>query len=129
MRSDIRSVEGRRFISGPLAVTDIHNAGSIIGVVFQQVLEFGNSGSATLRNEVIADSSGGLGWDKSIRMAKWTGTYAFDPDGKHVKCTLSVADGSKGIVVYADLIAPDMLLAEVYEDGRNYGRGQVFTER
>ena len=118
---------GMTFRTGPLVLTDMHNGGSIFGVIYMQVLTFGTGGEVTLHNEIEADRTYGLGWKEVMERERWTGFSQFDPDGKHVKCTLVNERTQREKVIYADFSGPDRLIAEVYDEGSEHGRGQVYT--
>ena len=123
---EITKVLGMTFRTGPLVLTDMHNGGSIFGVIYVQVLSFGEGGEVTLHNEIEADRSHGLGWKEAMERERWTGSCSFDPDGKHVKCTLVNERTQREKVIYADFSGPERLITEVYDDGSAHGRGQVF---
>ncbi len=123
----ITKVLGLTFREGPLVLTGMHNGGSIFGVIYSEVLTFGRNGDVTLHKEVETDRSAGMGWKESLEQERWIGTCQFDPDGKHVKCTLLNARTERAKVIYADLAGADRLIAEVYDEGSDRGRGQVFT--
>ncbi len=114
------------FRSGPFALTDMHNGGSIFGVVYSEVLAFGKNGEVTLHNEIESDRSGGIGWKENAEQERWTGACHFDQDGKHVKCTLRCGRTQREKVIYADFAGAYRLIAEVYDGGSDHGRGQVF---
>jgi hypothetical protein len=124
---EITKVLGMTFRTGPLVITDMHNGGSIFGVVYTQVLAFGVNGEVTLRNEVEADRSHGPGGKEVLDRERWSGSCTFDPDGKHVKCTLVNERTQHEKVIYADFAGADRLIAEVYDEGSEHGRGQVYT--
>lgn len=123
---EITKVLGMTFRTGPLVLTDMYNGGSISGVIYVQVLSFGRNGEVILHNEVETDRSGGIGWKGSLEQERWTGPCHFDPDGKHVKCTLVNERNRREKVIYADFAGPDRLITEVYDDGSAHGSGQVF---
>jgi hypothetical protein len=123
----ITKVLGMTFRAGPLVLTDMHNGGSIFGVVFSEVLTFANNGDVTLHKEIETDRSDGTGWKEAAEQERWTGACQFDPDGKHVKCTLRNGRTQREKVIYADFAGADRLIAEVYDEGSERGRGQVFT--
>ncbi len=124
---EITKVLGMTFRSGPLAMTDIHNGGSIFGIVYYEVFMFGANGDVTLHKEIETDRSGGIGWKENMEKEQWTGTCEFDRDGKHVKCTLHNTRTKREKIIYADFAGGNRLIAEVYDEGREGARGQVFT--
>lgn len=124
---NINRILGMTFRSGPFAMTDIHNGGSIFGVIYHEVLSFGENGNVTMHKEIEADRSGGIGWKENMEKERWTGTCEFDRDGKHVKCSLQNALTQREKVLYADFAGENRLIAEVYDHGSVSGRGQVFT--
>jgi hypothetical protein len=116
-----------RFRSGPFAITDLHNGGSIIGIIYHEVLVFGEKGEVALHKEIELDRSGGNGWKESLQRERWTGTFELDADGKHVKCSLRNAQTQEEKIIYADSVGENGLIAEVYSRGSMSGIGQVFT--
>ncbi len=124
---EITKVLGMTFRTGPLVLTDMYNGGSISGVIYVQVLSFGRNGEVILHNEVETDRSIGIGCIGWLEQERWTGPCHFDPDGKHVKCTLRNGRTQREKVIYADFAGADRLIAEVYDEGSARGRGQVFT--
>ena len=124
---DIKRIRGMTFRSGPMAITDIHNAGSIIGIIYHEILRFGEIGDVSLHKVIELDRSGGIGWKESIEKERWVGTYDVDQDGKHVRCTLRNTPAQREKVIYADFAGENQLIAEVHDQGSASGRGQVFT--
>ncbi len=126
MSMEISLVLGMSFRSGPFAMTDIHNGGSIFGVVYYEVLTFGKNGDVSMHKEIESDRSGGIGWKENMEKERWSGTCEFDRDGKHVKSTLVNTRTQQEKVSYADFAGEHRLIAEVYDHGKEVGRGQVF---
>ncbi len=118
-----------KFRSGPFASTDIHNAGSIFGIVYDQVLEFNENGNVAMHNEIKINRASFPEWRERIEQEKWSGEYSFDPDNKHVKCEMTELKTGITKIFYADFVSENMLLAEVYDNGSYQGKGQVFEKK
>ena len=116
-----------RFKSARLALTEIHNAGSIFGIIYRQVLAFQENGHVTMDNEIEISQGGLAERRKNLEDENWVGTYKFDSDDKHVKCILTNAKTKVKKVIYADFASENILICEVY-NGDSHGQGQVFEK-
>lgn len=123
----LRQLVGMRFKSARLALTDIHNAGSIFGIIYSQVLTFKENGHLTMVNEIEISQGGLAEWKKKLEDENWVGTYKFDLDDKHVKCILINEKTKVTKVVFADFASDNILMCEVY-NGESHGQGQVFEK-
>ncbi len=125
----MRQIRGMKFKSGRLALTDIHNAGSIFGIIYRQILTFEDAGQVTLNNEIEVIRGGLVEWRENIENEKWIGTYEFDSDDKHVKCIMTNHKNKIRKEVYATFASDNLLICEVYTGGQNHGQGQVFEKK
>ena len=125
---EIRKIKGMKFKSGPFASTDIHNAGSIFGIVYYQILCFLDNGHVTIHNEIIINRASFPEWSDRIENEKWEGLYSFDSDDKHVMCNLTNTKTTIKKKIYADFASDDLLIAEVYENESHHGQGQAFNK-
>lgn len=116
-----------KFRSGPFASTDIHNGGSIFGIIYSQILDFKENGQVTMHNEITFNRASFPEWSEGIENEKWQGSYSFDSDDKHVKCVLTNIKTNASKKIFADFVSDNILLAEVYDNDSNHGNGQVFT--
>ena len=117
-------VLGKTFISGPLAETDIHNGGSIFGIIYYQYLEFFSENKAKITNKVTFNS-GMANWQESKEKEIWIGHYAVETDKKHIKCELIYLDAKT--TLYIDFVDENTLLCEEYFMDDN-GSGRVFVK-
>lgn len=117
-----------KFKSGRLASTDIHNAGTVFGVIYRQILAFSDNETVVLTNSIEINRASYPEWRESIENEKWTGTYKFDIDDKHVKCSMTNDKTKETKEIYADFASDNLLICEVYENGLDHGRGQVFEK-
>ncbi|MNK00611.1 hypothetical protein D3C87_183990 [compost metagenome] len=117
-------IKGKVFTSGPLAMTDIHNGGSIFGIIFSQYLEFISDNEVNITNKVTFNR-GMQDWQDSKEKEYWKGFYEIDRDDKHIRCELTYEN--KKIVLYADFIDDDTLLCEEYFNCEDNGQGRVFS--
>lgn len=124
---EIRKIKGMKFRSGPFASTDIHNGGSIFGIIYSQILYFNENGQVTIHNEITLNRASFPEWSDGIENEKWEGTYSFDSDDKHVKCVLTNNKTKVSKQIYADFATDNILLAEVYDNESHHGNGQVFN--
>lgn len=121
----IDNILGKIFISGPLAMTDIHNGGTIFGIVYYQYLEFISETQVKITNKVTFNR-GMKDWQDSKENETWIGYYEVDSDNKHVKCELTYMKGKTKL--YIDLIDEDTLLCEEYIMDDYNGIGRVFSK-
>ena len=122
---NIKDIKQKTFKSGPLAMTDIHNAGTIFGVIYYEMLSFGDNNVVEIKNEIILNR-GVKDYENMLREDKWTGTYRFDIDGKHAECVLHNSRNKKIKKMYVDFATNELLICEVYEGTSQIGQGQVF---
>ncbi|MCP2045815.1 hypothetical protein [Pontibacter sp. HSC-36F09] len=111
-----------------MALTDIHNAGSIFGIIYRQILTFTDAGQVTLTNDIEITRAGLIEWKENLENEKWIGTYKFDSDDKHVKCILTNYKNNIKKEIYAAFATDSLLICEVYTGGSNKGQGQVFEK-
>ena len=117
-------VLGKTFISGPLAKTDIHNGGTIFGIVYYQYLEFTAKNQLKLTNKVTFNR-GMKDWQDSKEREIWIGTYSVATDHKHIKCELTYM--TERTTFYIDFIDENTLLCdESFKDEDSKGR--VFSK-
>ena len=125
---NIKEVIGKEFQSERIASTDIHNAGSIFGYVFRQVIEFHDNGRLTMINKLEKNKGALSDWKEYRENEKWEGTYTFDSDDKHVKCSLLKTGSTNKKTIYADFVDKDILICEMYENGSDYPKGGLIFE-
>lgn len=118
------NIEGQVFISGPIAMTDIHNGGTIFGIIYYQYLEFVSDNQVKITNKVTFNR-GMQDWQDSKEKESWVGFYQIDSDNKHIKCELTYM--KKKTTLYADFIDNETLLCEEYYMDEGIGRGRVFS--
>ena len=111
-------VLGKTFISGPLAMTDIHNGGTIFGIIYYQYLEFVSENQVKMTHKVTFNR-GMKDWQDSKENQTWTGV------NKHIKCELTFMKGKTKF--YIDFIDENTLLCEEYFMDDN-GEGRVFSK-
>ncbi|MEO5911763.1 MAG: hypothetical protein ABIP95_12810 [Pelobium sp.] len=119
----IEKVLGKTFISGSLAKTDIHNGGTIFGIIYNQYLEFISKKEVKLTNKVTFNR-GMKDWQNAKESEIWIGAYSVDSDNKHIKCNLTCMNLKKNL--YIDFIDEETLLCEEYLTDEN-GSGCVFS--
>lgn len=115
-------VLGKTFISGPLAETDIHNGGTIFGVIYYQYLEFISENEVKIKNR-ITFNRGMANWQESKEKEIWTGHYIAESDNKHLKCELTYMNAKTKL--YIDFVDENTLMCEEYFMD-NGGKGRVF---
>lgn len=118
-------VLSQSFISGPLAMTDIHNGGTIFGIIYYQKLEFISENEVKMTNKVTFNR-GMKDWQDSKENQTWTGTYSVDSDSKHIICELTFMKLKTKI--YVDFIDEQTLLCEEYFMEEESGHGRVFSK-
>ncbi len=118
-------VVGQTFISGPLAMTDIHNGGTIFGIVYYQQLAFISDTEVEMTNKVTFNR-GMKDWQHSKENETWIGFYKADVDGKHIACELSYKNMNKKLFV--DFIDDNTLFCEAYFMEEFDGKSSVFTK-
>lgn len=114
---------GKTFISGPLAKTDIHNGGTIFGIIYYQYLEFISKTEVRITNKVTFNRGMREGQDSKEKEI-WMGACSLDSDKKHIKCNLSYMNLKK--TLYVDFIDEETLLCEEYFMDDFNGEGKVF---
>ncbi len=124
----LKQIIGMTFISERIAFTDIHNAGTIFGVIYHQVLCFLNNNNVILKNRIEINRAPFPEWSKNIENESWSGKYEFDIDDKHVKCSFTNDKNKSTKIIYANFATEDLLICEVYENGNHYGQGKVFEK-
>jgi hypothetical protein len=122
---NLQKIRGMKFISGPYAKTDIHNGGSIFGIIYTQLLQFHDENKVTLQNRVLINR-GMRGWQQAAENERWEGTYTIDD--KHVKCELTDLLSSSKQTIYAAFASDELLISEVFEGERKSGKGKVFSK-
>lgn len=121
------TIQGQLFISGPLAMTDIHNGGTIFGIIYYELIEFSSEQRVTIKNTVTFNR-GMKGWHDQIESESWEGVYKVDSDSKHVVCNLHSNKKNKKRKLYVDFADEATLLCEEYEEAGGVGRGRVFSK-
>ncbi|MFD2287081.1 hypothetical protein GJU39_10560 [Pedobacter petrophilus] len=121
----MNQVLGKIFISGPLAETDIHNGGSIFGIIYYQFLEFISHNEVKITNRVTFNR-GMANWQESKENEIWNGHYTVENGKKHIKCELTCM--STKTKLYIDFIDENTLLCEEYFMD-NTGKGRVFVKQ
>lgn len=118
----MNQVLGKTFISGPLAETDIHNGGTIFGIIYYQYLEFISENEVKMTNR-ITFNRGMANWQESKEKEIWTGHYTVESGEKHIKCELNYMNEKTRL--YIDFVDENTLLCEEYFMD-NDGKGRVF---
>ena len=121
------AIQGQTFTSGPLAMTDIHNGGTIFGVIYYELLRFSSEHSVTIRNTATFNR-GMKGLQDQIESECWEGTYEVDLDNKHIVCNLRSNKNSRKRKLYVDFADETTLLCEEYEETGGVGQGRVFSK-
>jgi hypothetical protein len=121
------TIQGQLFISGPLAMTDIHNGGTIFGIIYYELLEFSSEQRVTLKNTVTFNR-GMKGWQDQKESESWEGVYEVASDNKHVFCNLHSNKNNRKRRLYADFADGATLLCEEYEEMGGVGQGRVFSK-
>ena len=119
-----RKVLGKTFISGPLAETDIHNGGTIFGIIYYQYLEFLSENEVKITSKVTFNR-GMANCQESKEKEIWIGHYAVDSDKKHIKCELTYMN--EKATFYIDFADENTLLCEEYFMD-NHGKSRVFVK-
>ncbi|WP_026976837.1 hypothetical protein [Flavobacterium tegetincola] len=115
-------VLGKTYISAPLAETDIHNGGTIFGIIYYQYLEFISENEVKITNRItFIRRMAGLHESKQKEI--WTGYYKVESDKKHIKCELTHRNAKT--ILYIDLVDENTLLCEEYFMDHD-GKGRVF---
>jgi hypothetical protein len=117
-------VLGKTFISGPLAMTEIANGGTIFGIIYYQYLNFSSECEVIMTNKVVYNK-GMKDWETLKENQIWIGTYSLDSDNKHIKCELKYMKLRR--LIYVDFIDDQTLLCEGYFMDEKEGKGLVFT--
>ncbi len=113
----------KTFISAPLAESDIHNGGTIFGIIYYQYLEFVSENEVKITNR-ITFNRGMANWQESKKKEIWIGHYTVESDNKHIKCELSYMNAKTKL--YIDFADENTLLCEEYFMSDN-GKGRVFS--
>ena len=118
-------VVGKTFVSGPLAMTDIHNGGTIFGIIYYQYLAFVSETEVKMYNKVTFNR-GMKDWQESKESEIWTGSYKGDADNKQLRCELNYQTFTKRL--YVDYIDEDTLLCVEHWMDDLEGKSKVFTK-
>lgn len=108
--NSLENLTGKRFTTGLMAETDIHNAGTIFGIIFKEILMFGKGGHVVLFNEVLHDRTAFQSWSESIMNKKLFGICS--QEEKHVKCVFHTGVTGYTHEMYFILIEENLILAE-----------------
>ena len=119
-------VAGKTFVSGPLAMTDIHNGGTIFGIIYYQYLVFVSETEVKMYNKVTFNR-GMKDWQELKENEIWKGFFKVDVDYKHVRCDLNYQAFSKRLCV--DCIDEDTLLCVAYTEDEQTGVSNVFSQQ
>jgi hypothetical protein len=103
--------------TGLQASTDIHNGGTVFGIIFRQVLQFDNELRATLTNEIFSDKHVMDAWTVSFKKRIYQGTCTINE--KHAYILFSNAVDELVIEFYFKETEPGILLCEYYT---SYGK-------
>lgn len=125
MKADL--LLNKTFVSGPHAMTDIHNAGSIFGVIFNRILVFEENNNITLKNEIKVNR-GMADWEKFLKSDNWAGKYELALGNKHFKCTLIKNDSNKKMTMYIDIVEEGLIFGEFYYDNEGHGHSFAFKQ-
>jgi hypothetical protein len=84
---NIENIIGHTFISGPHAMTDIHNGGTIVGIIYYTSFEFSVPNKIKVTNKVTFNRGMNV-WQESKEKEIWTGFYKIDINHKHLECKI-----------------------------------------
>lgn len=113
---------GKTFVSGPMANTDMHNGGTVFGVIYYQYLKFISKNEVQITNKVVFNR-GMKEWQDHKEKEIWIGYYSVDSNCKHIKCELTYLNETT--ILYIDLIDENTLLCNEYIMD-NSGKGRIF---
>ena len=122
---EIDKIIGHKFVSGPLALTDIHNGGSIFGIVFYNYIEFSLDNKVNITSKVTVNRAL-KEWQESKEKEFWSGEFTINKDNKHIVCKLSYLGQKK--TIYIDNINDDILICEEYLENNSLASSYVFTK-
>lgn len=125
---DITKIIGMKFKSTALVSTDIHNGGTIFGIIYYQIIEFFQNDIVKISNVIAIDNSSTLNWSERVKNENWAGKYTFASDFKHVKCELKYQKTEIKKVFYANFFSENILVAEIYDNEATTGYSQVYEK-